>query len=270
MPNYNNFTQRLSQQVISRFNEIEAIYNFEFGNETEIALCNILENILPDKYGICRGFILSIDDKKAGDDIIIYDKINYPLIRSNPSDKYSLKCQVPIEAVYAYIECKNSIKDIDVLNKSIKQVENVKKLLFEREKIPNEKYEKDGQTLFGKVRSWPRVNPEFINQPYAIIFTREWDSSIEFPQIESKKYAPDFLVLGPNHIATQIEKTNGPDGIKGTLFFDYNNDATHIIEVTNNISFGASILMLLQALQEIELIPINWYKIIDNNAFNYE
>jgi hypothetical protein len=269
MHNYNNIIERLSKQVLSRFNEIEAIYNFELGDETEIALCNILENILPDKYGICRGFIISYDNKKAGDDIIIYDKMNYPLIRSNPSDKYSLKCQVPIEAVYAYIECKNSITDLDVLTKSIEQVESVKKLLFEREKIGNEKYEKNGQTFCGKVRSWPRVNPEYKNQPYAIIFTRNWDNSLQFPAINSK-YAPDFFVLGENHIASQIEKNYGPDGTKGTLFFDYNNDAIHIVEETNNTSFGAAILMLLQALQEIKLLPINWYRLIDSNAVNYK
>lgn len=85
MSNYDNYPQRLSRQILSRFLEIEAIYNFEFGDETEIALCQILINILPDKYGVCRGFVINKEGVKAGDDIIIYDKMNFPLIRQNGS-----------------------------------------------------------------------------------------------------------------------------------------------------------------------------------------
>lgn len=263
MANYDNYPQRLSQQVMSRFLEIEAVYNFEYGDETEVALCQILTNILPDKYGVCRGFVIDKDGKRAGDDIIIYDKMNFPLIRQNRSNDFSLKHQVPIEAVYSYIECKNSIENQDVLDKAFDQVKKVKELLLSRESIENPKYEKDGPIYKNKVRDWPRQEPKYLNQPFTMIFTRKWDNTLKTEKYKGIN-TPDLLVLGENEIATQ--KVNlGADGIKGALFFDIKHFATLKQESINGNSFGISIIMLLQALNKIELVNIDWISIL-----NYE
>lgn len=262
MANYDNYPQRLSKQVESRFLEIEAIYNFEFGDETEVALCQILTNILPDKFGVCRGFVISKDGERAGDDIIIYDKMNFPLIRQSRLNDFSLKQQVPIESVYAYIECKNSIEKQDILDKALAQVKEVKTLLFSRNLKSNPKYEVDGPMYQGTVRDWPRQEPEYINQPFTMIFTRKWCNSLEIEECTDLN-TPDLLVLGQNEIATQ--KINlGPDGIKGALFFDYKHFAPLQKESTNNNSFGISIIMLLQALNKIELVKIDWFEILNS------
>jgi hypothetical protein len=263
MVNYDNYPQRLSKQMMHRFSEIEAIYNFDYGDETEIALCQILTNILPDKYGICRGFVISKDGTRAGDDIIIYDKMNFPLIRQNYSSNFSLKHQVPIEATYAYIECKNSIDKQETLDKAVDQVRNVKELLFTREYVLNPNYEIDGPVYNNKKRDWPRQEPEFINQPFGIIFTRKWNAELKI-DIAKDKFSPDLLVLGENEMAMQ-KVILGPDGIKGALFIDYKHFASICKENTNGNSFGISIIMLLQALDKIQLINIDWLTIL-----NYE
>ena len=71
---YDNYLIKLSRKINRRLEDIDADHNFEFGNEFEIALCSILRNFLPNKYGIGRGFVVAEDGTKAGDDIIIYDQ----------------------------------------------------------------------------------------------------------------------------------------------------------------------------------------------------
>ena len=262
MGHYDDYSVRLSKQVSARFNEIEAIHNFEYGNETEIALCQLLTSILPDKFGVCRGFVISKEGERAGDDIVIYDKLTFPLIRQHSNNDFSLKQQVPIEAVYVYIECKNSLNDCATLDKAISQVEKVKTLLLKRELKKNPAYEVDGPIYNGKVRDWPRQEPEMLNQPFGIIFARSWDKAAKV-EIEIAPNAPDLLILGSDHIATQ--KVNlGPDGIKGALFFDSKYWCSLEVEKTNNKSYGIGIMMLFQALNKIELQPINWYETLNS------
>lgn len=263
MSNYSSFTQRLSRLVSARFSEIEAIYNFEFGNEMEVALCQIISSVLPDKFGVCRGFVINQKGNRAGDDIIIYDRMNFPLIRKSISTDFLLKHQVPVEAVYSYIECKSSINTQEVLNKAFDQVRNVKKLLLTRCLLPNPKYEKNGPIYNNRPRDWPRQEPKFCNQPYTVIFTRKWNSKLVIDETNDE-CTPDLLVLGKNEIASQSVNL-GPDGIKGALFIDYDHFANLKIENVNGDSFGISLIMLLQALNKIELLPINWLSIL-----NYE
>ena len=263
MGNYDNFSNRLSKQIEGRFLEIEAIYNFDYGDETEVAICQLLTSILPDKYGVCRGFIIDKTGKKAKcDDVIIYDKLSYPLIRQNGEKDFSLKQQVPVEAVYAYIECKNAIKTQDVFDKAYKQASDAKEFLFKRESVNNDKYEVDGPIYNGKPRDWPRQEPELINQPFSMIITRKWDKNLEFPDTNGK-YTPDLLILGSNHFASQTAYL-GADGPKSALFFDAKCGYPLKVDEINENSFGIGIIMLLQALSNINLQPINWIPVLND------
>lgn len=101
--NYDNYVLKLSQKINSTFEEIEAEYNFELGNEFEVVLCNILRDFLPEKFGVCRGFVVDELGNKAGDDIIIFDQVNFPTLRTLGNNQFLRKENIPIEAVYAYI-----------------------------------------------------------------------------------------------------------------------------------------------------------------------
>lgn len=103
---YKNLIDRISDRAEAIFSEIESIYNFDKGDEFEIAVCKLLMAILPEKFGVCRGHVITKNDEVAGDDIIIYDKHNFPLLRLLDEDNLWRKQYVPVEAVYCYIEAK--------------------------------------------------------------------------------------------------------------------------------------------------------------------
>src|SRR5580692_9222880 len=101
---YDGFVKNLAARFDEALNEIAAVYNFDFGNEFEVAICKVLRRAIPHRYGICRGFVVNAEGQAAGDDIIIYDRIRFPTLRALGQEDYSLKEKIPIEAVYAYIE----------------------------------------------------------------------------------------------------------------------------------------------------------------------
>ena len=107
---YRNYISRLSTRAKYLFDEIDIVHNFENGTEFETTLAGILENLLPDKYGVCRGYVTPEDGDPAGDDIIIYDRSSFPLIRSRKSGSFLDKEYIPAEAAYAYIEAKNTLE----------------------------------------------------------------------------------------------------------------------------------------------------------------
>jgi len=72
-PAYNEYVELLSDKFLSRLVDILPDYNFDYGIEFEIALCDIFRSFLPEKYGICRGHIVDFNGDNVGDDIIIYD-----------------------------------------------------------------------------------------------------------------------------------------------------------------------------------------------------
>ena len=132
---YNDFILKVDEQANSVFKDIEAEHNFEYGPEFEIAICKLLRRFLPSKYGICRGYVVSRDGKKAGDDIIIFNKDRFPTIRGNNED-FLKKEQVPIEAVYAYIEAKHKLNETS-LKKAIKGETKIDPELIKVSKIMN-------------------------------------------------------------------------------------------------------------------------------------
>jgi hypothetical protein len=219
-------------------------------------MCALLEDILPARFGVCRGFVIAEDGRSAGDDLIIYDKMSCPTLRSNIGLQYSVKEQIPVDAVYAYIECKHAITDTAVVEKAILQTRKVKELMLSRRSRNNPEYEKDGPTYNGKVRDWPRNYPPLKNQPFCAIFARTFDPGVAIPD-QPNALNPDLLVLGPNHIATQSVLL-GPDGIKGALFYDSKYWAGLRTEPAEGNAFGLGLVTLLQALSWIELVPIDW------------
>ncbi|MCX9458462.1 hypothetical protein IG604_22310, partial [Vibrio cholerae] len=78
---YKSIIENVSKVFSSYFDAISVTYNFDIGSEFEIALCHVFTHFLPEKYGICRGFIVDGDDNSAGDDLIIYDKSMFRAIR---------------------------------------------------------------------------------------------------------------------------------------------------------------------------------------------
>ena len=105
---YGDWATRIAKRVQRRFDEIDAHYNFALGDEFEIAVAEILREILPTRAGVCRGFVVTRDGLIAGDDIVVFDRVRFPTMRLL-GDSLALKEQVPLEAVLAYIEAKHTL-----------------------------------------------------------------------------------------------------------------------------------------------------------------
>ncbi|TLE24503.1 DUF6602 domain-containing protein [Vibrio cholerae] len=264
MESYNGYIKRLSSKVAARLNDIEAIYNFELGSEFEVAMCHLLTDLLPEKYGVCRGFVVSKDGDTAGDDLIIFDKMSFPLLRGSQVNHFAIKQQVPIEAVYAYIECKHSINDKSVLEKAVSQVREVKKLLLKRAPNLNSQFETDGPVYNGKARDWPRQFPEYKNQPFCAVFSKSY-GGFTLPQIDIDEHNPDLMVLGTDTLLTQTVNL-GPDGIKSALFYDKYYWSSLKEDEVKDHAYGVGIVTLLRAIGWMELLPIEWGAIL-NGAY---
>lgn len=265
MKAYGGFVECLSRKVLARLSDIEAVFNFDFGDEFEVAVCRILEDVLPANYGICRGFVVSESGVTAGDDLIIFNRATSPTLRAKGGLEYSVKEQIPSESVYAYIECKHSIDKADTLSKAISQARNVKKLLLQRQALQNKDYEEDGPVYEGKVRDWPRPLPPLKNQPFCMIIARQYGN---VPlDTEKDNLTPDLLVLGQDHLAIH-SVVLGPDGIKGALFFDAKHGTPLRIEKVCGTAWGVGLVTLLSALSWIELLPIDWTNTLNTAYFN--
>lgn len=149
---FRDYVSTLSARFQGYLDRIQYFYGFDSGDEFEVAICRMLQSALPQQVGVCRGHVVNGAGDQAGDDIIIYDRLRCPTLRLLPQEDFSRKEWVPIQAVYAYIEAKHSLNlekkaeeeklgekrkvDGTTLLKACKQVEAVKALCDQREKIP--------------------------------------------------------------------------------------------------------------------------------------
>jgi len=269
---YNNILQKILKRIEVKFSEISANYNFDLGSELEIALCEVLASLLPEKYGVCRGFIVTQENGIEGDDIVIFDKQSYPSFRLLENRSFLRKQEIPFEAVYAYIEVKNTLhlygSDGQSITKALNQVGKIKKL--SRSPMPVNSIKVGNKTVdfadFKTDETWPQIS----NPLFTVIFSR----SIKLPKGVAvneteitnhiKKAKPDFdvvpdlFVLGDSYIGL-------PGILKGNLhYIDSPFDcekAKLVIKNVPKISFGLGMINLLRALDFIRLGKINWMKI---------
>lgn len=267
---YNNYLRFLSEKFERRLEELFPDYNFDYGDEFEVAICEILRNFLPSKYGICRGFVVNSIGQKAGDDIIIYDRERFPTLRLL-GETYSRKENIPIEAVYAYIEAKHTLDEKTIL-KSFNQISEVKKVLDTRVKIGLEQIDN-----YLTLENFKKVSiddyPNYRNPFYTMIIGRRCNN--ELKSIEKKEIyqflkdkipedanlnSPDFIVAGKYHfIGVGIENNSS---INPIVFIHPEKKSKYFLK-QSDISFGMSLAILFQAIDWIKLGPMPWDEMIN-------
>ena len=137
---YDDYVRRLAERASAALSDIDPIgSNLEYGPEFELAVLRWLEGILPSRYGVARGYVVTHDSDKAGDDLLIYDRLNFPWLRGQGEPDPSRKDRIPAEAVYCYIEAKHSLivegvreSGSQTLATALSQVANAKKTLEKR------------------------------------------------------------------------------------------------------------------------------------------
>ena len=178
---YGDYVKRLANYFEAKLTSIEATYGFQYGEEYEVVICEALRSALPLRYGICRGFVIDQDGRQAGDDVVVYDQHRFPTLRLRGRDDFSRKEQVPIEAVYAYIEVKHTlIIEGEDSNSSFQraslQAKGVKDLLSTRDKVSfgqQDPYLSRTSEDADKGRfSVPEWLPKYRNPPFCMIFAR--------------------------------------------------------------------------------------------------
>lgn len=273
---YKDYLKKTTAKFQSLTEEIVAEYNFDLGNEYESVLCKALRSILPEKYGICRGFVTTEDSVVAGDDIIIYDRYRFNSIRPLAEEDYSRKEYIPVEAVYAYIEAKYTLaindEDGQSLTKAFQQVSAVKSL-SRNDRALNSFDPYLNNEAFEVLRDkWPnKLNPIFgiifshqvrlgLGQPI-LTDSEEINVALVGKNIEVDHMA-DLVVAGNSNVLLPFID-NDADETKTyhSPFYIPNQSDLNTFKV-DEIGFGLGIANLLYALDTIRLGTISWPNII--------
>ena len=276
---YDNFIVNLAARIRNRLDEISADYNFDYGDEFEIAICELLRSFLPNKYGICRGFVVNKNGIKAGDDIIIYDQERFPTLKQISKEDWARKENVPIEAVYCYIEAKYSL-DVGNSNdsnfqKAIQQVKDVKELVLQREKYELHKY--DTYHSVSEPKNLPYGISPYRNPVFTMIISRfvtkdkkYLDDKDEISRLINAFIketrvggnSPEGIVVGKSHyISTSVNHIiqNNP-----SRFVIPNAINQYMMIEKEDLSLAIGFVHLYAAIDWIRLDKMPWEEIFNN------
>jgi hypothetical protein len=277
---YNNYIKYLSERFERRLDDIYGVYGFEYGAEFEIAICEIIRDFLPNKYGICRGFVVDKLGNTAGDDIIIYDQDRFPTLKLRKNQQYARKEMIPIEAVYAYIEVKhtinfNSSNDNNSILKALNQVRKVKELCSTRKKVELGQIDPQLPSLLsiGKIDDLP----PYRNPIYTAIISRnvEIDGKVisnvddinkklfEY-DIDRSQYNPELIIFGKSNFLSTgyFYNDNSKEGIE-TLFQINDKRNFYGVHKCEDFSFGLFLAYLFSAIDFIRLGRMPWVDMIN-------
>ncbi len=273
---YDNYVREVSNRFEQALALIKKEHNFEYGTEFEVATCKTLRIVLPQKYGICRGYVVSALGEKAGDDIIIYDRMRFPTLRALETDDFSCKEQVPIEAVYAYIEAKHSIciegDGGTSFQKALTQVGLVKMLCDRRQCVSL--CDDDPKNEVGPPPGWPEIR----NPAYGVIICRHVRLKDGAPIIDDPQeiqrhllaarpqtlLAPDFCVFGKSNMFIPVVPGAEPDRTWMPSPFFLSGQSSMNSSIVDGVGFGAGLSLLLWALDWIQLGEMPWPVILED------
>lgn len=281
---YANLLENLSKKIEHYFSEIEAPYGFDYGPEFEIALCKILVELLPTKFGVCRGFIADRYGTVAGDDIIIYDRLRFPTIRML-GENFSQKEQVPIEAVYCYIEAKHNLELDDdeeaTFKKALRQLKEIRKM--EREPRPlnqvTETVTLGGPFTINAPQGWT----ESLNPIHISIISRKTSLKKDMSEKGIKKgflngettykainnipipndCVPDLIVAGEEVVMLPIYQSEESRHIMPLYWTNKTNGIQPLR--TKHSALAVGLCQILWALERIQLDRMPWEEIIGNS-----
>ncbi len=281
---YDDYLQDISRAFSAAISAIKVSHNFDYGDEFEDTLCTILRNCLPQKFGVCRGFVVAPDGSEAGDDIIIYEQLVYPSLRPEKKESLAIKQRIPIEAVYAYIEAKSCIvlgvpeSDKRGLPHAIWQAAKVARLVDSRPRVPLEQITAT-TTIAPHLLARQHNCLPFRNPMLTTVIARTVRGTPNGPLLNSaqevedamSEHQPglatgvDFVSLGPHFSFVPLRR----EGERGSVYIDpfarfppddYFFAAVH----SPDRAFGLFFATLMEALQKIELGAFPWRDIISN------
>ncbi len=273
MKAYKEYAELLSRKFNSRLEDIFPDYNFDYGVEFEIAICEILRAFLPEKYGVCRGHIVNYDGNSVGDDIIIYDQQSFPTIRLHNKQQFARKENIPVEAVYAYFEAKYNLTE-KVFNTALRQIREVKKFVSSRKQIKVETFDSYLEPL-DRETNYSKNYPEYRNPIYCGIISRKTELTNdkleelekEFETSKKDKNNPETIIFSKS-IYMQIGHDE-EDGFQPTVFLLENKSFSYsVIKPNEDLAFGLGLINLISAIDWVRLGKIDWIKVLNHYIQN--
>jgi hypothetical protein len=276
---YNGFLPDVAARFQKRFDEIKVVDNFDHGDELEVAVCQVLREILPRSLGVCRGYVVSRNGAMAGDDIIVFDSSRFPTLRFL-GDDLSRKEQVPAEAVLTYLEVKHTLylepkekNKGQSLAKAVSQVAAVKAVQRPRVEISQVI---PGVSLAGfmsagfmqaarEAPGWP----EYLNPWYGMILARRLDAGSGEPrEAMARRLAelavtstalPDIVAAGDVVVFPALVRRGENGMLEEANPRPFLCDSTELITVDcPGLSLGLAAFHLLWAIEKISLGRIPW------------
>lgn len=280
---YGDYVRKLHDSFVRRLEIIESEYNFEKGAEFEIAICEILRAFLPQKYGICRGFVIDRDGVTAGDDIIIFDQDRFPTIRFLSKGSYELKERIPIEAVYAYIEAKNTLKITKnpktcVLTKGMSQCVKVKEMINRRHPVVHHEFD-PYVVQQGFVTTPQDYLPKRRNPAFAVLIARhvqvgnnkrlsasQISEALKDHLIDDNENNPDLVVAGTHNFLTP-HFYRGNDQVRSYFYLNHPEERGYWVGKQTDLSFGIFLSQIAFAIDWIRLGKMPWVDIITEATY---
>jgi hypothetical protein len=283
---YHDYIKVISERFVANLSTIETEHSFEYGPEFEIVLCKTLRSVLPNNYGIARGYVVNREGTRAGDDIVLFERSRFPTLGLREQEEYARKEFVPIEAAYAYIEAKHTLYlhggDRQSLAQAIEQVRKVKQLCSQREEIPpGQRGPYKGLSGTGITATPPQGFPQIQNPMYGAIFARHVKRAERGPtlidpqeikeelkselQLPSDEHLPDLIVLGENAVIVPsifTQEPGNPAQVRSPFFVSGQSVYTPV--AANGVAAGIALASLMFALDWIELGVMPWRAIIEN------
>lgn len=189
------------------------------GDNSEGNWKKFLKGILPQKYGIDKGYVIDYEGNISDQiDLIIYDALYSPFVLINETgEKF-----IPAEAVYAIVEVKPNIdkENIEYANNKVQSVKNLKR-------------SSRGMTCAGK-----RTPKRSLTNILGILLATEMDivnDSTIIKHLTNNKNIDlgcaingySFISIKNRDCSIKFEKTSKNESILG-LFFNINNELHEI------------------------------------------
>lgn len=269
MAAYNDWVRKRGAAILRRFDEISARYNFDNGDELEVAVAQVLTEFLPTRYRVARGFAVTIDGEAAGDDIVVYDVHRFPTLRSL-GNNLGQKDDVPIEAVLGYIEAKHTLRVTggrsgipatggQSLSKACKQVSDVKSL-------PRE------PVLYPAIRSgdFPPGYPKYRNPLFGAVLARYVELEGEHPEhflggelgrLQREGLLVPDLVAVPGYVTVPVYgRELSSEDPEACSVRPLHCTSTELVTaaVPAEVAFGVALTQMVWAFSIIELGHVKW------------
>lgn len=271
---YSGFVRTLSERVKLNLGTIEIGHNFDYGPEFEIVMCEALRSVLPDRFGVNRGYLVAEDGARAGDDIVVSARERFPTLALRGHDNFARKEFVPIEAAYCYVEAKHSIvlegDGPQSLRFACGQVSAAKKLCTRRKAVGPEQIAPYLTVASALVAKTPPGFPTLLNPMFGVVFARHVRRTKDSAPIDDPKEIVALLegeqikVEAPADIVVLGENVVIYPAIAGRVlspFFIDGQSTSHTC-IVDGVAFGLAFASIMFAIDWIQLGVLPWPKII--------